>query len=97
MRGSEKRDYSRFENLSTEELRNILRQDSLLDEGDASDAEAILAISEILAEREQKEAPVDVDAAWTAFQKEYSPFTDTESLYALEAEAKKKPQVGRKR
>jgi hypothetical protein len=33
MRGSERRDYSRFEKLSTEELRNILRQDSLLDEG----------------------------------------------------------------
>ena len=86
MRGSERRDYSRFEKLSTEELRNILRQDSLLDEGDASDMEAILAISAILAEREQKESPVDIDAAWAAFQKEYRPFTDPEPLYALDAE-----------
>ena len=84
MRGSERRDYSRFEKLSTEELRNILRQDSMLDEGDASDTEGILAISAILSEREQKEAPVDVDSAWAAFQKEYRPFTDPEPLYALD-------------
>ena len=86
MRGSERRDYSRFEKLSTEELRNILRQDSMLDEGDASDTEGILAISAILSEREQKEAPVDVDSAWAAFQKEYRPFTDPEPLYALDKE-----------
>ena len=97
MRGSERRDYSRFEKLSTEELRIILRQDSMLDEGDASDTEAILAISTILAEREQKEAPVDVDAAWAAFQKEYRPFTDPEPLYALDAEDNTKHPAGSKR
>ncbi len=93
MRGSERRDYSRFEKLSTEELRNILYQDSMLDEEDASDAGAILAISAILAEREQN---IDVDAAWAAFQKEYRPFTDPEPLYALDKEDDTKHSGGRK-
>ena len=91
------RNLSRFEELSIDDLRYILHQNSMLDEGVASDTEAILAISEILADKEQKEAPVDVDAAWAAFQKDYRPFTSPEPLYALDAKDDREHPAGSKR
>ena len=55
-----------YDNMSTEQLREILRQDALSD-GD-SDLDRIIRISEIVAEREPK---VDVQAKWDEFEKRY--------------------------
>ena len=38
------RDFSHFDELSTEELRNMIHQDSMLDENEDSDLDAILYI-----------------------------------------------------
>ena len=42
------RDFSRFDMLSTDELRQIIRQDSLLNENESANVEAILYISKLL-------------------------------------------------
>ncbi len=55
-----------MENLSTEQLREILRQDALSDSD--SDLDMIIRVSEILAEREHK---VDIQAKWDEFEKRY--------------------------
>ena len=44
------RDFSHLDKLSTEELQEILRQDSLLDD-DSSDIDTILYITDLLAKR----------------------------------------------
>ena len=93
---SEHRDYSRFERLSNEELRSILARDSLLDDGEDADVDSILAISEILARREQTPAS-EIDAAWESFQKDYRPYTmDAKPLFALDDEKEERSE-GRKK
>lgn len=81
------RDFSHFDELSTEELRNMIHQDSMLDENEDSDLDAILYIMEVLARRE-KEDPnsktKDVDTAWQSFKKDYYPYTaDPEPLFSF--------------
>ncbi len=93
------RDYSRFERLSNEELRSILARDSLLDDGEDADVDSILAISEILAGREQTPAS-EIDAAWESFQKDYRPYTmDAKPLFALDDEDDEREErpAGRKK
>ncbi|MEI3085701.1 MAG: sigma-70 family RNA polymerase sigma factor [Oscillospiraceae bacterium] len=71
------RDFSYFDKLSTEELREIIRQDSLLDENEDSDIDAILYITEVLANREKEENErnvKDVEAAWKSFKENYYPY-----------------------
>ena len=68
------RDYSRFDTLSTEALMEILHQDSLLPEGEKSDLDAILYITEVIAKREQLNPTMDippVDEAWKSFNEHY--------------------------
>lgn len=68
------RDYSRFDTLSTEALMEILHQDSLLPEGEESDLDAILYITEVIAKREQLNPTMDippVDEAWKSFNEHY--------------------------
>lgn len=65
--------YSKYDNMSTEALDEILRQDFLLSDDADSDVDAILYISQIIVERE-KATPtgrfdgIDVDAAWESFK-----------------------------
>ena len=90
------RDFSRFERLSNEELRSILARDSLLDDGEDADVDSILAISEILAGREQTPTS-EVQAAWESFQKDYRPYTmDAKPLFALDDEKEERSE-GRKK
>ena len=42
------RDFSKFDEMSTEELNEILRQDSQLPDGEASDTDAILYIMGVI-------------------------------------------------
>ena len=92
------RNLSRFEELCTDELRHILRQDSMLSEEEPSDLDAILYISKVLSEREQERNPRDVDTAWKLFQRDYRPYSsDPNPLFALDEDSliqcppKKKP------
>ena len=72
------RDLSIFDTMRTEELEEILFQDSQLPE-EASDVSAILYIADVLAKR--KENRPDVDAAWASFREHYLPDADGVSLY----------------
>lgn len=66
------RDFSKFDEMSTEELNEILRQDSQLPDGEDSDTDAILYIMGVIAKRNQ-ELPSsdfgDVNHAWSSFTK----------------------------
>ena len=68
------RDFSKFDKMSTEELNEILRQDSQLPDGEDSDTDAILYIMGVIAKRNQ-ELPSsdfgDVNHAWSSFNKNY--------------------------
>ena len=81
------RDYSKFDNMSTEMLEDILRADSLLPNDENSDTDAILYIMEVIAKREIDHPSgkfTDVNDAWASFSKDYLPYTDDDkSLYDL--------------
>ena len=68
------RDFSMFDEMGTEELNEILRQDSQLPDGEESDTDAILYIMEVIEKRSQ-ELPAsdfeDVDRAWDSFNQHY--------------------------
>lgn len=73
------RDFSRFDELSTSELENIIRQDSMLEDDEDSDIDAILYITDILARRREEENNgnvEDVEAAWQSFKENYYPYRD---------------------
>lgn len=73
-------DYSKYDEMSTETLEEILRMDFQMSEDAESDIDAILYISEVIAKRE-KDLP-DVEAAWKQFNTKYRPYvTDGRSLY----------------
>lgn len=69
-------EYSKYDNMSTEALDEILRQDFLLSDDADSDVDTILYISQIIVERE-KATPtgrfdgIDVDAAWESFKQNH--------------------------
>lgn len=78
------RDYSKFDQMSTDALREILRRDSYLPNDEQTDVDAILYIAEVIAGREKERrtgAYPDVDAAWKSFQEHYQPFTDERPLF----------------
>ena len=66
--------YSKFEHMSTEDLETILRLDYQLPEGEGLDPDTILAITEVIANREESDsAPQypDTDTAWNDFLTKY--------------------------
>ena len=79
------RDFSRFDVMSTEELKELLYQDSLLPSGQETDMDAILYIMEVVAKREATEHPEicpDTEKAWKSFNELYrSEDNDGTSLY----------------
>lgn len=83
--GKRSRDYSKFDNMSTEMLEDILRADSHLPDGENSDTDAILYIMEVIAKREKDNSSgkfTDVRDAWTSFSENYMPYIeDSKSLY----------------
>lgn len=89
------RDFSHFDKLSTEELRAIIHQDSMLDENEDSDIDAVLYIMEVLARREKEENKIkDIDAAWQSFKEDYYPYaSDPEPLFKL-SDAEPAPAAG---
>lgn len=79
------RDFSRFDAMSTEELKELLYQDSLLPPGQETDMDAILYIMEVVAKREAVEHPEDspsTEEALAAFRALYrTEDGDAKSLY----------------
>jgi len=73
--------------MSTESLEELLRLDAELPDGEGSDIDEILYISEVIAKRDREQptgrySEADVDAAWETFQTKYLPYaTDSRSLY----------------
>lgn len=78
--GSKNRDYSRYDQMSTAELEQLLRLDFQTSEAEESDLDTILYLSDLLARRN---GPSDSDAAWTQFQTKYRPCANGRSLYDL--------------
>ena len=77
---SVRRDYSRYDQMSTAELEQLLRLDFQASEDGSSDLDAILYISDLLARRN---GPSDSHAAWAQFQAAYRPYACGRSLYDL--------------
>lgn len=80
------RDFSHFDKLSTEELREILRQDSLSDDS-SSDIDAILYITGLLVSRSgSANDSTRVEKAWKSFKENYYPYiSDPEPLYSFDS------------
>ena len=82
MQGSEqqrRQDLSQFDSMTTDELRELLRNDALKKEADASlDIDATLYIAGVIASREN--APY-TDAAWEEFERSYLPDAGKKTLY----------------
>lgn len=82
-----RKDYSKYDKMSTESLEELLRLDAELPDGEGSDIDEILYISEVIAKRDREQptgrySEADVDAAWETFQTKYLPYaTDSRSLY----------------
>ena len=74
---NQKRDYFRYDQMSTAELEQLLRLDFQASEDGDSDLNAILYISNLLAERNGLSDP---DTAWEQFQTQYRPYADGLSL-----------------
>lgn len=69
-----KKDFSEYDSMTDEQLRQILREDAEKTEGDEEmDQERLLYIMEVLAERRKKRnEEKDPYAAWESFQKYYA-------------------------
>lgn len=82
-----RKDYSKYDEMSTESLEELLRLDAELPDGEGSDIDEILYISEVIAKRDSEQptgrySEADVAAAWDTFQTKYLPYaTDGHSLY----------------
>ena len=73
---SKHKDYSRFDAMDTEQLKEMLYRDSLLPDSEESDTDTLLYIMEVISRREQQESAsafVNVDAAWKSFNENYFP------------------------
>lgn len=82
---SKHKDYSRFDAMDPDQLKEMLYRDSLLPDSEESDTDTLLYIMEVIARREQQESAsafVNVDAAWKSFNENYFPAgNDGQSLY----------------
>ena len=82
-----RKDYSKYDRMSTESLEELLRLDAELPDGEGSDIDEILYILEVIEKREEEHptgrySEIDVEASWETFQTKYRPFlTDGRSLY----------------
>lgn len=82
------RDHSKFDNMSTAELNEYLRQDA---ERDDSELDEVLYVMEVLAQREKEEnndTLPDVRKAWASFQINYNTAdSDGSTLHDFDDEA----------
>jgi len=64
-------DFSKYDDMPTEELEEILRLDAEAPEGQESDMEEILYIMEVLAERKKNSTGNTTLESWNSFQQDY--------------------------
>ena len=87
LNSGDRKDYSKYDKMSTESLEELLRLDAELPDGEGSDIDEILYILEVIEKREEEHptgrySEIDVEASWETFQTKYRPFlTDGRSLY----------------
>ncbi len=79
-------DYSKYDEMSTEALEQILRLDFQASEEEQSDVDAILYITEVIAKRKGQPTGSDPGAAWQRFKTKYRPYADGRSLYDFDDE-----------
>ena len=88
-----KKDYSKYDEMSTESLEELLRLDAESPDGEEVDIDEILYILDVIVKRDREHPTgrypeVDVKAAWEEFQTEYLPYiTDGRSLYDFDDDA----------
>lgn len=91
---NKKRDYSRYDQMSTAELEQLLRLDFQASEDGDSDLDCILYISGLLAKRQ---GPANPDAAWEQLQNKYLPYSNGRSLYDLgDGDSVQAPEAGQR-
>ena len=89
------RDFSQYDQMETQELEAILRQDAESTGGQESDTEKILYIAEVLASRENKhDAGNEAQIAWESFEKDYLPIEE-ESEHTVQSRKTMQPWVRR--
>lgn len=72
MSENQNRDYSRFDNMTTEELEDILRLDASAPEGEESDTELLLYVMGVLVDRKKNNCTGKTALeAWESFQQNY--------------------------
>jgi len=76
-----KRDYSYFDKMDTDMLKNILKLHAQESDEDSSDIQTILYIMEVVAGREKILELKDANAAWESFKRDYQPYASEKSLY----------------
>lgn len=93
------RDLSQYNHMSTEELEKILRGDFELPEGEESDMEKILYITEVIARRRAGQPTgryANADEAWESFVENYLP-AEKRAVFRQEENIDEEPKVGVKR
>lgn len=83
--GKREPDLIKYDQMSVEELREIIREDALEDGYSTANEDTIRYILEVLLNREMRESVkrnIDVGTAWQQFQKDYQPYANSfENLY----------------
>lgn len=90
------RDFSKYDELETQELEAILRLDAESPEGQESDTEKILYIAEVLASRANANNTGNTTLeAWESFQKNYLPMEEDSVEYTPKTQKTVQPWVRR--
>lgn len=83
--GSQCRENSQFDGMTTEELEDILRADAALPDGEETDTDKLFYIMEVLAERKSND-PGDIhrsaEEAYASFRQNYLPDSESEEQKA---------------
>ena len=93
------RDFSQYNQMSTEELEKILRADFELPDAEGSDMAKILYITEVIAERRAGQPTgryANADEAWESFVENYLP-AEEQAVFRHEETIAEEPKPGEKR
>lgn len=88
-------DLSEYDEMSSEELAEILRLDSEMPEGNALDIDTLLYITGILAERQNNSTGKTAQDAWISFRQHYMS-SEEDNLDVFDTAEKTKPVKSRK-
>lgn len=86
-----KMNFSKYDDMTEEQLRELIFQDSEHPEAELLDVEEIIYICDILVEHDKVNHPervIDIEAAWEDFVTYYAPEEDREGLRLAHERAK---------